>query len=109
MRSVGQRDKFFVQLTADCRLLFAQFFLFCFQGGCLRFGGLCLFAFTLFHEGTDLFGYAVLVGFHRVGLSLECATLLVESDDAVYTVFNILYVLDFQTGDNLVAMIFDIL
>ena len=109
MRRIGQRDKLLVQLLLGSRLLLAKRLLLALQFGGTGLGGLSLLLLALLHQAANLLGNPVLLRLHGVGLHLQGAALLVELQNLVDALLHILDILDFQSGDNLLAMIFDIL
>ena len=109
MGCVGQRDKLLVELLLGSGLLLAEGFLFGLQFGGTGFGGFSLLFLSLLHQHADFFGYFVLLGLDGVGLYLQGAALGVKGYNLVDAGFHIGHVLDFQAGDALLAMIFDIL
>ena len=109
MRHVGQRDKLLVQQLLGFGLLGRQLLVFSLPFPILNLLGLGLVAAASLHQGANLLGNAVLLGFHIVGLGLEGAALGVQPYYLGNALLHVLHILDFQSGDDLLGMIFDIL
>ena len=109
MGGVGQRDELLVEFLLGGGLLGREFLTFCFHLSTFRFLGLGLVLLALFHQHADFLGNLVRLGLHAVGLHLEGAALLVELQNLGDALFNILYILDLQSGNDFLSMILDIL
>ena len=109
MRRVGQRDEFLVESLLRSGLLGRKVLAFSFQFSTFRFLGLRLILLALLHQCTNLLGYTVCLSLHSVGLHLQRAALLIETYNLGNALFNVLYILDFQSRDTFLTMILDIL
>ena len=70
MRSVGEGDKFGVEVGVDGGLLLGEFLFLRLEVGSASFEGIRLFTFALFEQYAYLLGDAVLLGFDGIGFLL---------------------------------------
>ena len=109
VRCVGQGDELLVEGLLGRGQLLAEGFLLALELGGAGLGGLGLVLLALFHQHADFLGDTVLIGLDGVGLHLQGAALGVELQDFGYALFDILYVLNLQSGNDFLGMILDIL
>ncbi len=109
MRCVGQAYQLFVEALLRRRLLLAEALLLSLELGGAGLGLLGLFAQPLFHQTANLLGNLVLLGLHGVGFHLQGTAVGIESDDLTDTCLHVGHILNLQSGDDFVGMVFDVL